>query len=456
MDKYIFKKIRDNMPDSLKYVTASLIRNHLIKNEHFQNFFAFLNKRSSFSDDFVQEYQFSQLKEMLRHANNYVPYYSKVFKKAGFNPEKMNSFYEIQKIPYLTKDLVKKNYSQLISTKKVKGGYYFACTGGTSDLPMNFLLDYKSVFIENAFIYSYRQKLGYKLSDKLITFRWGKYQNGFCKINPMHNEKMLNPFNLSRSTFKNYLVKIRAYKPAFLHGYLSSIYYLAQLMNEYNIQPDFQVKGIFFVSETINDDQRKFVEEYFGAPSTTFYGHSERSVIAPEMERNAYHFDPLYGYTELVANGSETKTIAGTGFLNQTMPLIRYVTDDECVENESGYKIYGKRSSALGLIGRNHELITQPGFDLRSKTFKNILQSQLIQNNIGKATLCIIPNKAFQQNEISGIKKELHCNVNGLIDFEVELVDKLILSPRGKHIDIINNLKNTDYKKIINHTFSEI
>ena len=64
--------------------------------------------------------------------------------------------------------------------------------------------------------------------------------------------------------------------------------------------------------------------------SITFYGHSERCVIAEEMTQNRYKFDPYYGYTEQIHNENNNYSIVGTGFLNYIMPFIRYKTDDIC------------------------------------------------------------------------------------------------------------------------------
>jgi len=51
------------------------------------------------------------------------------------------------------------NYVKLISTKKVNGGYYVGTTGGSTSLPLKFLLDYNSIYKEIAFIYYYRKNM---------------------------------------------------------------------------------------------------------------------------------------------------------------------------------------------------------------------------------------------------------------------------------------------------------
>ncbi|WP_319480770.1 hypothetical protein [uncultured Draconibacterium sp.] len=432
MNKYLLKTVRDNMPEFLKVVANPLIRNRLINNPHFKECFQFLEERESRTQNEILEFQFTQLKNITTHAKNNVPYYNKLFKKAGFNPEKMNSFDDIKVVPYLTRELIQENFDQLISEKKVNGGYYQASTGGSSGSPLKVLLDYNSIFMENAFIYFYRKALNYTFSDKIVTFRGVKFDNTYYKLNPMYNEMLFSPFRLSAKTISLYLEKMNSYKPMYLHGYLSSIHFFTKLLSENNLKPNYKLKGIFLISENIDNEKREYIEDYFNIKSSTFYGHSERCIIAREVLPKTYEFDPYYGYTELPDNENGTQTIVGTGFLNKTMPLIRYKTDDSAQKVEGGYKIVGKWKSNDGIYGKNMEYISHASFNLHNQVLKNVLNYQFIQNEKGKVKILIVPNAKFETQEIPKIQHEFAKKTKGVIEFSVEVVDKLELSPRGK------------------------
>ena len=71
MNKHFLKNIRDNMPEPLKYLTASLFRNKLIKNKTYRQFERMLIERAAMDDDTIQKNQFENLKEIL---NRNYPY----------------------------------------------------------------------------------------------------------------------------------------------------------------------------------------------------------------------------------------------------------------------------------------------------------------------------------------------------------------------------------------------
>jgi phenylacetate-CoA ligase len=440
MNKHFLKRIKDKIPEPLKYFTASLFRNEIIKSKEFRKYYNLLTNRETLSPEIIEEYQFDQLKSILVYSNIYVPYYQELFKKISFNPDKFSDFKQIEKIPFLTREIIQANFNKLISRKKVNGGYYVGNTGGSSGLPLKFLLDYNSVHKECAFIYYYRQKLRYTFEDKLITFRDIEFENKFWKYNPMHNELIFSPRKLSKITINSFANQFDKAKPQYLNGYLSTIWYFAKLLDEYQIKLNNKLKGIFLISENIDPKQRKFIEKFFNVLSTSFYGHSERCVIAEEVSQNMYKFDPYYGFTEEIPIENNQYSIVGTGFLNKKMPFIRYKTDDTCSLKNQLYIIDGKRSSNIGLYGHNNEFLSSTAFDLQNPVFKNITTYQFIQKVKGKAELLIIVNKNFQNSELAIIKDEILHQTKGIIDIEIRIVESLILSPRGKYQMYISNL----------------
>lgn len=363
-----------------------------------------------------------------------------LFKKAGFDPQKFSAYEQIEKIPVLTREIILKNHDKLKSTDKIKNGYYIGSTGGSTGFPMKFLLDYDSIFKENAFIYYYRKKLGYDFSDRIVTFRQSEIVSNLWRFNPMYNEMMFYPVKISRNTIANYVKKLNEYKPVYLNGYLSAIWYFARLIKEFQIKLTIKLKGIFLISENIDDQQRKFVEQFFNVKTSTFYGHSERSVIAEEIIPGRYRFDPYYGYTEYIKDKCENYIIIGTGFLNHTMPLIRYQTDDTCYRDGPYFSIEGKRSSTIGLYGHNNEFIGVTSLELDDQAFSKILTYQFIQNKAGEADLLIIVNKDFEMSEFPMIMKMINRLTKGFLDINIRIVDNLILSPRGKYQPIISNI----------------
>jgi phenylacetate-CoA ligase len=442
MNKHFLKNIRDNIPEPIKHLTAPIFRNKLLNNRHFKEQSSLLDKSDSFNEAAIKDYQLNQLRRVLENANNNVPYYTELFKSVGFDYTKLTSPDDIKVIPFLTKDLIRKNFDKLTSTHKVEGGYYVATTGGSTGEPLKVLLDYDSIFKENAFIYHFRKRLGYSFEDKLATFRGIEFGDKLWKFNPMHNELVFSPFKLSKATLQKFIDRINDFNPQFFHGYLSSLYFFARLLQENNIKLNIQLKGIFLISENIDIEQRKFLEEFFSVKSSTFYGHSERCVIAEELTPELYKPNPFYGYTELVEQADNNFEIVSTGFLNRTMPLIRYKTADVCETVNGLIKIQGRWNVTDVLIGVNDEKIFHSSFNFHSEIFKNVTNYQFVQQTKGKADLLLVVNKEFNSSELQVMKREIDKKTKDVIDFELAIVDSLQLSSRGKFKRFISNIQN--------------
>lgn len=441
MNKHFLKKIRDTMPEFLKYLTASIFRNKLIKNKDYVEYTKLLENREFLNEEVIKEYQFNELKKILIYAKDTVPYYTKLFNQVGFDPQEMKSANEMKVIPFLTKEIIRKNFDQLISTKKVPGGHYIATTGGSTGEPLKVLLDYQCVFKENAFVNHYRSKLGYTIKDRLATFRGVEFDDKLWKFNPMQNELIFSPFKLSKNTLPKYVEKLNKFKPNYLNGYLSSIYFFAKLLSDNKLTLKYPIRGVFLISENIDTEQRGFVENFFQVKSSTFYGHSERCIIGEELKKNEYSFDPYYGYTELIKNEDNSFQIVGTGFLNKTFPLIRYQTNDNCKSiNNNKVSIEGRWKLSDFLIGFNGEQVFHSSFNFHSEIFKNVVNYQFIQNQNGRVDLLLVVNKYFVNEEIDLMKKEIDKKTKDVIEFDIKVVDKLLLSKRGKFTMFINNI----------------
>jgi phenylacetate-CoA ligase len=300
MNKHFLKKIRDNIPEPVKYITAPVFRNKLIRHKGFREYYRLLQNSDNTGEEEIYAFQLRQLQSLLQYAYTNVPYYKILFDKIDFNPAKVTALTDIERIPFLTKQIIRENFEALTSRSKIPGGYYVATTGGSTGEPLRILLDYDSIFVENAFLYHFRSKLGYTFDDKVATFRGIEFGDKLWKYNPMQNELVFSPFRLSKLTIKTYAERVKKYNPQYFLGYLSCIYLFAKLLQESNIDLKLNLKGIFLISENIDLEQRSFLEDFFATKTSTFYGHSERCVIAEEMEKGMYKPCPFYGYTELI------------------------------------------------------------------------------------------------------------------------------------------------------------
>ena len=128
-------------------------------------------------DDFFQlpleekrKIQLKKIQEIVEYAYFNVPYYKELFDKNNIS-YKINSFEEFEKIPYLTKDIIRNNLDKLKSKEKIKN--IKVTTGGTTGMPMEFYLDKKVAINELAFVDYYWNKFSnkYKNTSKIAVLR---------------------------------------------------------------------------------------------------------------------------------------------------------------------------------------------------------------------------------------------------------------------------------------------
>jgi len=427
----ILKKLNDNLPDFIKKPIGKIIRYKLIKNKDFLETYNLCIRKEEKTEKEI----FNTLKSQLIYAYKNTEYYKEKFDSVGFNPYKMKNLEEISCIPYTTKKDVFNNYEKMLSKEKID--YYKTFTGGSTGEALPIILDKSSIYKEKAFIYSAWNEIGYEYkNDKIATFRGLSFNGKVSKLNPLYNEIILNPFMLSKENLEEYIMKIEKFGANYLHGYQSSIFYLAKLMKKYNKKFNNKIKGIFFISENVYKDQTIFIESFFRCKTLSFYGHSERAVFAKQSKKG-YLFDQNYGYTELDQKNNE---IICTGFLNKKLPLIRYKTDDVAYKlNDNTYEILGHHNSEV-LIGANGEEISGAAINFHEKVFEKYEGYQFVQKELGKAILNIKTSETIDENVFEEIKNIVNKKLKDVVEVKIKIVNEFELSKKGKYSKIISNI----------------
>lgn len=436
MKANVLKKLNENIPDIIKVLGKDVIRKKLINNRIFIKQYEELKRFENFEDCKKKEIQFNTLKKTLCYAYENTIYYKNTFDKLGFNPYQIKDISEFKKIPIVTKKEILDRYDEFVSNEKMD--YYSASTGGSTGKILKILLGKDSIYKEKAYIYYHWSKLGYDYKkSKLITFRGLDFKGK--KYNPLYNEIILSSFRINNNKIEEYKKIIEKFKPDFIHGYQSSIYNFCKILKANNIKLSVNIKGIFFISETIEEAKRTFIEEYFNCKSLAFYGHTERTVFAEEGFDRLYRFNELYGFTEIETD-NESNRIICTGFLNKKMPIIRYATDDMAQIENDGLKIYGHRQKEV-LIGKDGEEMSIATLEFHNEIFAQIRLYQFVQKEKGKFIFNIIPENLISDQDIKLIKKIIDSTLGDAFEYTIEVVDEVTLSSRGKYSRIIQCLK---------------
>ena len=425
----------------------------LWESKEFQNYFDFLQKSQWWSLEELKAYQLEQLKELVKFSYEKVPYYQRSFREAGIVPSDIKTLEDIQLLPVLTKDDVRSHAEEFIPVGIDPKTLRVWVTGGTSGKPLKVYQDlFYCCMIEEAF--SLRQRLwtDYKQYDRKVALTRdpSKRTKKCWDYNSTENELVLSSFDLTEKNMFEYVELIHKFKPRIVFGYPSALEIFARFLKRNDLlMPPLQ--GIFCGSEALFPGQRILIESAFNCKVFSSYGMSERVADATECEEhNGYHISMEYGVFELLDKNYEpitapeiSGTVVGTGFHNNTMPLIRYQMFDVGVY--SGEKCACKRQSPLikafkgrvreYFVGKSGKLMTlQLIWAGRHPVWSKIREMQFVQERKGEVLAKIVRAPKYSDEEVI---RELREEVGKILTedeykIDFEFVDQMPLTHRGK------------------------
>lgn len=446
----IYKKIADEQ------VSYSLEAFHLFL--HMRLFFktyTFLKKSQWWTKEKIETYQREQLRKLLIHSYEHVPYYQKLFDTIGFSPYDFKDFEDLQKIPFLTKEIIRENLQDLKAQDYPEYAFTYMTTGGTTARPLGIYEEKNLSYTkELAFTKIFFKNIGLNFYDKSVFLRGtviAESEKGpYWKYTLLHRFLILSSYHMTETNLPIYVEKIKKFKPKYIAAYPSSLCILAKHMKKNNIPPFTSLKYIICGAETLYPWQRTFLEDVFRCTIHETYGLTEQTVLANTCTHsNFFHFYPEYGYVEFidrngrpVKNDDEAAEIVATGFKNDIFPFIRYKTDDRCIYTSQtcscGRKyplaasIEGRWSSSDFLISKDDRLVSITAMNMHSDIFDTVNQFQFYQEKKGEVIFRIVKMDTYTDNDAKNIRQQLIKKLGDNFTVTIEYVEEIPRTPRGK------------------------
>jgi phenylacetate-CoA ligase len=421
---------------------------------------ALLARTSGFGEEQLAEYQASELRKLIEHCAQSVPYYRNLFHQAGILPGDITGPADLTGLPLLDKEQVRAILPDLLSELFSQGQRHFESTGGTSGRPLAFYSrkGYSSQR-ELAFWHHLAARTGYRPDDRLAVLRNDALPGKRLFVyNPRMRQLVLDPFKLSPANAARYIEAMKSHGTRFLHTYPSGASVLLRFASEAGIRATGILKAVLCGSENVYVGQRELIEKGFGARFFSWYGHSEKLVLAGECEVSSlYHSFPEYGILELVDEQGNPVSepgirgeIVGTGFNNPVMPLLRYRTgdfaewaaDQKCRCGRMHPMICNVAGRWLQemVLGRNDSRISMTSINMHSGAFDRVRKFQFLQEEKGKLVLNVVKGEGYSEDDTAGIRSAILGKVRAELDFELRFVDDIPTTGRGKHRFLIQKL----------------
>jgi len=432
------------------------------RDAEFRRMYKWLLQTQWWPRDKLQELQLTQLKNLLVHAYETVPYYRRLFRKQGITPESIVTLQDLQKLPFTTRKDVQQNLEDFLSQNMALEQLQAVVTGGTTGIPLMIYHERTAHAHEEAFRLRHWTWAGYRPGDRLLILRddfLGREDTRGRLVkwdfSTSRNALVLSTFHLNEQVFPHYISLLHEFQPKFISAFPSALGILASSMIRYKID-GIRPNAIFCQSETIYPWQRELIESQFECKIFAGYGNSERAMDAVECERHeGYHVCMEYGILEIVdemGNPVEEEgqdgTVVGTGFDTYCMPMIRYKTDDIATYTQKRCSCGRDLPLIQNIVGRLQEVVVTSDneriplgvLQIRSSGYRNVEQFQFLQEKRGRLILRIVPAPLFSEIDANLILDELKSQFHNRMKVQLVRVSHIPKTKRGKHRFLVQKL----------------
>lgn len=369
-----------------------------------------------------------------------IPFYRDLYTNNGVELADIKSFEDIFLLPIITKEMLKE--ADIESRSCECPGRYRTNTGGTSGNPLAFYITPRLISNEWAHMHTIWESLGFLQSDLKLVLSGRNLGSKSVSYDGLRHSYAVSAYKKFDDLKQdlNFVFSRRDVK--YLHGYPSLIADFARNLSDN--APDMlatlrkSLKGVFLSSEYPAIPYRQVIEEIFEVPTISWYGHTERLVLAWEKnEQFVYEPFQTYGFTEAVRSEITGKwSLVSTSFHNHASPFIRYDTGDEVepLIQEDGilrsFRITNGRIGDFVLDKNSHKIsLTAMIFGRHHALFNIARFVQVRQLEVGLVTIVITPQKNFPKNFFFN---DWFDTSSLDLDIDFEIVDQPVLSVFGK------------------------
>ena len=275
----------------------------------------------------------------------------------------------------------------------------------------------------------------------------------FWVWNAAHHQLYMSSYHLSPAFIPSYLDALARYGVAYLEGYTSSLYALAQEALRLG-RRDLRVIVAVPNAEPVFDYQRRAIGDAFGCAVRETYGMAEGVAAAGECHAGRLHLWPEVGAVEVLDIGAPVPAggvgdLVCTGLLNADMPLVRYRVGDRGALGPDRPCGCGRTLPVLAAIeGRADDVLVTPDgrrigrLDPVFKADLPIREAQIIQEALNRVRVRYVPRPGFTPADGRTLVMRLQARL-GAVDVVLEELAEVPRTTNGKFRAVVSTLART-------------
>jgi phenylacetate-CoA ligase len=425
----------------------------LYKGTTIQQHLAVLNKSQWWSKEQIEELQNKKLRALIRHAYDNVPYYHRIFLQQGITPDDIRTKKDLDKIPVLKKEDIRKNLPDLLARNVPRSEMIETHSSGSTGEPVKYYIDKRSYSAGWAQTFRCWSWAGFQLGDPYVKISLNPRTSTIKKIQDrLLQSKYIFGMGITDSNIRHEIDEIRQFNPKIIRNYGSHMYAMAKLMEKNNIF--YEGASIATTGSTLYPHYRAVIEKQFNSKVFDAYGGESTAVSFECEEHNGYHICDEDVVVELLKENDhvapgELGRVVFTNLNNFAMPIIRYDIKDIARHTDEPCPCGRGLSLMKSIEGRDSDIISTPGGDFIVVEFFVILfeymtgvdQFQVTQDALDHLTIKIVKNPQFTDGELHHIRDEIQKRAGNEVRIAIEFVDEIPLSGRsGKRRLVISHV----------------
>lgn len=418
-------------------------------------------ERENYTSEKWQDYQTRQLRLLLQHAYDQVPYYRQVLQARGLTVEKLKKFElrNLPKLPFLKKQTMRLfGQTELLSKKKEKNGTYLSSSGSTGTPVRVFCSSQFHQRVTACIEARVRHWAGVSRYDAramiggrtIIPKAFPKAP--YYRFNAAEKQVYFSAYHISKRNALNYYQGLQKYPVNYMTGYAMSNYFLARIFDElrFSVYP---MKAVLTSSEKLTSAMRAVFQKVYGCKTYDHYSGVEACGLVSECEKGKLHISPDMGILEILnAEGEpcrpgETGWVVCTGLLNFDQPLIRYEMGDllqlakvqtcSCGRTMPIVEeIIGRmEDTVIGKDGR--EMVRFHGIFLDLKT---VTEGQVIQHDDDRFQIKVVADGKLSPEDETLIRTRMEKQL-GSIKLAIETVPFIPRNANGKFQAVVSRIQ---------------
>ena len=442
-------------------------RTHWMITRRVEQHYETLHQTQWLPADQMRELQDEKLRRLVRHAWRNVPYYRQRLREAGLRPEDIRGQADLHKLPFLTKDDVRRHIYFDIRAENIDHAEVLRITtSGSTGRPFVCFADREQLEFRWAATLRAQEWTGYVWGDPSVrlwhqTLGMSKSQAFKERADARLSNRWFVPiFEMKEDGLDEMVRLIEEKEPVLIDGYAEAFDFLARYLKKVG-RMSHQPRAIMSSAQSLPDHSRAIIEDAFGCAAFDKYGSREFSGIAYECEAHAGHHVVSEGYlVEILVDGrpakpGETGEVVVTDLNNYAMPFIRYRIGDLAVAMEEGVCACGRAAPRIGEIHGRVQSIIQ-GTDGRyvpGTFFPHLLKDydyaierfQIVQDEPGAIRFLVVKGGRFSQDALEEVKAVIRRHLGDDLRIHTEFVQKVEMGRTGKRMASVSKLA-TDFQ----------